>query len=252
MKRALVLAGVLLSTVSACSLVHRQAASPQEPARVATLSEPEPVVAMEPAEAQRYALSLFSLVYYYGGYTWQTRPYAPGDFTQWSARNVSLGQFFEKALLKRNPDGSEWWRIRSVRELGKCHLEFAFEALLTSADAEGNQRILRLRSKLPGESTGHDIPLAASSLALKPTAHLSHLNLEWGTLGWEAVKVPAGLFRARHIRDKSAPGHPEWWLNHEVPGGVIQYSVPSPDGGALSVGEMELVKAGNDASTATP
>lgn len=191
---------------------------------------------------QATALGLFTSFYYAGGYAWNGKAYQPGEYTQWEAVYEGGYQLIEKAFLKREADKREWWRLRSkmTYEEGEQE-EVIFEALFSAPDKSGIQRIVRMRAKLPGQNAG-EIPITDANKdrwVLSPAKKLSRESLDGATVGWETVKVPAGTYKARHVK---YAGNLEWWLVDTVPGGVIKFSVADEEERSF----MILQKVGTD------
>lgn len=200
---------------------------------------------MTPELSQAYAMGLFSMLYYYGGYTWQGKAYKPGEFTVWEGSDLSQGERFEKAFLKKEADGKEWWRVRSSKRDGSE--EAIVEALFSLADKSGTQQIVRMRAQFPGQEGLSEVPITEENRGqwvLRPSARLTAESLKGATVGIETVKVPAGTFKARHVRYAQGSGSFDWWLSDDVPGGVVKYSVTSDDDGRVETGVMQLSQVG--------
>lgn len=200
---------------------------------------------MTPELTQAYAMGLFSMLYYYGGYTWQGKAYKPGEFTVWEGSDLDQGERFEKAFLKKEADGKEWWRVRSSKKDGSE--EAIVEALFSVPDKTGTQQIVRMRAKFPGQEQLSEVAITEENKGqwtLRPSAKLTAESLKGATVGVETVKVPAGTFKARHVRYAHGAGSIDWWLSDDVPGGVVKYSVTDSDGGKVETGVMQLAKVG--------
>jgi len=190
---------------------------------------------LSPALMQAYSLALFSLLYHHGGYWFaglDTVAYKPGDYTRWTAPEAEQGDWFEKALLKVERDGKQWWRVHAKGKNNKGEqLEVILEALFSKADKSGVHKILRMRALLPNSKQPEEIPITEQnqgSWVLRPQARLSKESLKGATVGTESVNVPAGRFKARHIRYASGTGANEWWtVRKGVPGGFVQYAIES-------------------------
>lgn len=208
---------------------------------------------LTPELTQAYAMGVFATVYYYGGYNWQGKPFAPGQFTQWEGHNTVQGDFFEKAFLKREANKQEWWRVRVVEtENGKTE-EAVFEALFSAPGKTGEQKILRMRAKLPGQAKGGEVPITSQnqeSWVLRPSGQLTPESLKGATVGTENVTVPAGTYqKARHVRFVHGAGQVDWWLSDAVPGGVVKYAFTATDeeSGQAETSTMQLKKVGTGA-----
>jgi hypothetical protein len=222
--------------------------------RVGTMIAGQTMLAMNqltPELTQAYAMGVFAVVYYHGGFTWQGKGYQPGEFTQWEGQSMAQGDFFEKAFLRREADKSEWWRVK-VQEKGNDGKpgEAVFEALFSAPAKDGSQAIKRMRAKLPGQTAGGEVPITAEnrgSWVLRPTSRLTPESLKGATVGTEKVAVPAGSFTARHVRFAHGAGQAEWWLVDTVPGGVVKYGVRATDQGTTDEAWMRLRSHGKGA-----
>lgn len=202
---------------------------------------------------QQAALGLFTSLYYFGGYAWATKAYKPGEYTQWETQDEDGVTLYEKAYLKREADGKEWWRVRQTPNGGSG--ELIFEALLAVPGANGAQQILRLRAQLPGQENVSEVPIAKgeqSKWQLRPAARLTADSVEGATLGWEPVKSKAGLFKARHVRYLFGGGHMDWWLCNDVPGGVVKFNAHASGNGEGEAATLQLSKFGSGAKSLVP
>ncbi|HEY9721183.1 MAG TPA: hypothetical protein V6D47_04170 [Oscillatoriaceae cyanobacterium] len=204
--------------------------------------------ALSPQMTQAYALGLFSVLFYNGGYAWDTNAYKVGDYTQWTGTDMGQGDFFEKALLSRDAQGREWWRVRAQQhEDGKVK-EAAFEAFFSAPDANGGRKILRMRAKLPNQTRANEVPITEENQAgwvLRPRAKLTAESLQGATVGVEGISVAAGTYQARHVRYAYGAGSIDWWLSNQVPGGLVKYTVTGGDG--KKAGSLQLYKVGTGA-----
>lgn len=208
---------------------------------------------LSPALMQIYVSSIFSSVFYAGGYYFDyANVYEPGDWTKWKATGMDEGDEFQKAFLKKTDDGKEWWQIitSSMRE-GKRE-EVVLEALFSAPDEFGMRKLLRLRSLFPGDKEPAEMPVQDNTSAwYNDPIKLTKESLEAATKGIESVTTPAGTFTAQHVVYRDAYGIGEWWLTDKVPGGLIKYQVTgsSEQEGKASQYTVELVGYGKNAST---
>lgn len=179
---------------------------------------------LSPALMQMYVSSIFSAFFYSGGYYFDHQNYHPGDWTRWKAAGMEEGDEFGKAFLKKDEDGKEWWQITasSVRE-GKAE-EVVLEALFSTPSEAGSRELLRLRSLFPGDKEPAEIPVQENTAAwYHDPVRLTKESLEAATKGTETITTAAGTFAARHVVYRDVQGIVEWWLNDEVPGGLVKY-----------------------------
>lgn len=204
--------------------------------------------ALSPGMTQAYALGLFSVLFYNGGYAFSSNAYRVGDYTQWTGKGMGQGDFFEKALLSRDAKGQEWWRVRAQQHENGQVKEAVFEALFSAPDASGARKVLRMRAKLPNQTQANEVPITEENQAgwvLHPRARLTPESLQGATVGIESVAVNAGTFKARHVRYALGTGAIDWWLSDAVPGGLVKYTVTGDDG--KQTGSLQLDKVGTGA-----
>ncbi len=206
-----------------------------------------------------YSLSLFQLLFYQGGYSFQFSGYQPGEYTRWDAQGLAQGDWFEKALLKREDDGGEWWRVesRGTDDDGKP-VELILEALFSPEQEDGTRRILRMRAKYPNQQEAQEVPISEQdgSWAVQTTYTLTKESVEGMKIGAEAVKTPAGTFETDRLRTSqvATANALNWWVTQsDVPGRVVQYSQEhaeddSSDSKPEVVYKVTLIKYGNDAT----
>jgi hypothetical protein len=208
---------------------------------------------LSPALTQMYVSSIFSAFFYHGGYHLGYHEYEPGEWSRWEATGMDEGDRFQKAFLKREDDGREWWQISasSVRE-GETE-EVILEALFSAPDEAGLRKLLRLRSLFPGDEEPAEIPVQEDTAAwYHDPIKLTQESLEAATKGTETVTTSAGAFTARHVVYRDIRGTAEWWLSDKVPGGVVKYQVTATENeeqGEKEQYRAELIAFGSDAKS---
>jgi hypothetical protein len=123
---------------------------------------------------------------------------------------------FERALLRINPDSSQWWRFKL--DTGKKSTLYEF---LVSADGI----VLKVRFKDPDSgkieefTPGSGGPPAGPSDAPKRQSDLAKYHVDRQT-----VKVQAGSYSADHYRysDERGSGTTETWVSQSVPGSILR------------------------------
>jgi len=182
---------------------------------------------LSPALMQLYVSSVFSSVFYAGGYSFEYKnAYKPGEWSNWKATGMDEGDEFQKAFLMKMDDGKEWWQIitNSVRD-GKKE-EVVLEAMFSAPDESGMRKLLRLRSLFPGDKEPAEVPVQENTAAwYHEPIKITEESLKAATKGTESIKTPAGTFSADHIVYRDAYGVGEWWVTDKVPGGLVKYQV---------------------------
>ena len=186
-----------------------------------------------------YAWSLMAAYFWAGGYWLAWHPYQPGEWTKWKheikeaeAKEGSPSQplFVEKAFLKRNDDGSEWWRIKAFQQSPEDTA--IFEALF----AADRTHVVRMLGKIgtnpvqeitfeEGENT-FPAPNAFEDSALKEHS-IGTVELASGTVTWSTNHVQ---FKAR-----DASGQADFFFSDKVPGGLVKYQFSSNQGDSYTI-----------------
>jgi hypothetical protein len=219
--------------------VAEGAETPAAPANVAPAGGGVPVAAIG-----QYASVAFTYAFSAGGYWLGSKDLEPGEWTKWTS---STGQAYvaEKAFLKKEENGNEWWRIVfNTKEKEKdASKQLIFEALFAPQRA----RLLRLRAQFPGQETG-EIPVTEQQYYFPPSK-LTRESIEGAVVGKESVQVGAGQFNAsKAVYSVMGAGVSEWWLTDKVPGGVAKYLFKAKKDGAPAL-EMELDSYGKNAKS---
>ncbi len=161
-----------------------------------------------------------------GGYWIWNRDFQPGEWVKFIVTGKDGSSYtLEIAFLKRTPDRKEWWRVSYVPSQNPRE-GVTYEALFTSGLGELKRLRGRFDSKEPAE-----LPVTQGSYVGKPVK-LTKESIEGATVGIETVRVPAGTFRARHVKygSLSGNGSVEWWIDDGVPGGVVRYVIKDNEG----------------------
>ena len=209
---------------------------------------------LDPALMHIYTSSMFRVLFYHGGYYIEDLDrYEQGQFTRWEGENIQQGDSFERVLLRRRDDGTEWWRVESTGkdDDGKA-VTLVMEALLSPVNETGTREVRRMRAKFPDEAEPREIPITeenANNWVMSGNRKLTPESMEGMTVDKAAsVKVPAGTYTARHIQSKGYDGNSQldWFLVESVPGGMVKYinTVKDSDGKEEAVWSMVLLEAG--------
>lgn len=202
---------------------------------------------------------LFAITYISGATVFE-KAYEPGQWTRWEIKEADMpdeSQVFERAFLFRNPEGAEWWRLKTINNYkdgdGNAAADtVALEALFKPLDPEGHMKqLVRMRGKLPGSAEAQElmVPMHMSMLSLasafpfKPTPE----SIEGATVGIESLTTPAGTFKARRVRFGSSGGTIEWWLDESAAGGWVQFQANGEE--KEDAYTMRLIGHGNGAKS---
>jgi hypothetical protein len=163
---------------------------------------------------------------YMSGATMFEKPYTPGQWTRWEIADAGQPDqklTLERAMIRRDPDKSEWWRIKTVQTNGQQADTITLESQFKPMDENGTMmQVVRMRGRMPGDTEGKEliVPQQLSMLGagglfpFKPTAE----SIAGATVGTESV----GGFSAKHVKFGAGGGNMEWWLADNAPGGVVK------------------------------
>jgi hypothetical protein len=197
---------------------------------------------------------IYSQVFFAGGYGAGYGDFEEGEGVAWdvTSRDDEGSETIriERALLKRNADGSAWWLLRYSAE-GED--DFLSEALMSEdydlltfryMDPETD----RIREWIPEQEEAEE-----ESTDAEETEEMAEVGFYEGSygdyiVGTESVKVPAGTYMADHIliediyvaeeegdESESYEVRYEWWITDEVPGELVKYIwANTSDGTSLS------------------
>ncbi len=182
---------------------------------------------LTPALMQLYVQALFTAGFYHGGYHWDALSYEPGQWTRWKAEGIDQGDELEKAFLKRDKDGKEWWRISAKGKRDGKMEEVIIEALFEpTEDAKELRTLLRLRRRFPDDDEGVEVPVTDDNRAkwYRSPTKLTDESIEGATVGTDKITVPAGSYTCKHLKYAHGAGGDtmEWWVSDKVPGQVVK------------------------------
>jgi hypothetical protein len=195
---------------------------------------------------------LFAVQYMSGAQMFE-RDYKPGDWTQWSVsvEDNDAAENTERAFIARQPDGGEWWRIKTITANSERTDTVTLEALFKPQP--GNQyvqQLVRMRAKLPGSTSAQEMMVPqqwamvsmAGALGMRPTQE----SLDGATLGVETVATPAGSFRAKHVQFGIGSGSLNWWLDSTATGGWVKFAMMQDNKAKYT---MQLIGKGTGAKS---
>lgn len=174
-----------------------------------------------------YASYLTRMAFSSQGYSVEsaTRGYNPGEYTVWAVQDVggdAPTNRMRRAFLKREDGTKEWWQV--VYNDNASDDTIIMESLFT----EDREQMLRMRAQFPDDQGPQEMPVQEQNYQA-PT-RLTRESVEGASQGMENVTVPAGSFRAEKIEFGSGGGARQtWWLNDDVPGGVVRYAMSTQD-----------------------
>jgi hypothetical protein len=107
--------------------------------------------------------------------------------------------------------------------------------------------MVRLRAKDP-EGNVDEVPVTEDQYVYVAPAEPTEESIEGATVGEERITTPAGTFDTKHVvySSQTEEGRVEWWINDEVPGGVVKYMATEED---EELWTSTLIRTGSDATT---
>jgi hypothetical protein len=169
-------------------------------------------------------MQLFRGTFFQGGYVLDTVGFQPGEYVQWRVAGQGNQEWIRKALLRQRADGAEWWRVKQKTSDSLI----VMEALLEAKDDSSERRILRLRRRFGQDEQPEEVPITkdnARKWTLKRQRELTEESYKGMKVGAEQLNVPAGTFNVEHLRSTHPQrgGTVHWYLNSQVPGGLVKY-----------------------------
>jgi hypothetical protein len=248
-------AGVFLLTgcasVDIAGAVGKQIAPKPAPAQQ---SEPAPAPAPEPQQKQSGggAVMAYQMQFnaFYGGFWsmgwfgYKEGTYKPGQGTIWkftgTGRKANEGAMtFERALLKANTNGSQWWRFKI--EAGKDTILYEF---LVGSDSV----VTKVRYKDPDSGTvGEFVPSQdRQQPSAAPSGPRSREELAKYKVDKQTVKVQAGSFATDHYlyNAEADKGSAEFWVSATVPGSMVKSVYTAKKDNQTSTMELIQIESG--------
>ena len=170
-----------------------------------------------------YMNYVFTMAFHSGSYTFENEGYEVGEWTRWRLTDSGSDRpdEMERAMLHRRDDGMEWWRVKYISDTGEGRDSMTVEALFDPETGE----FVRMRGRMPGEAEAKEMPVEEGTYGYKEPRRLTEESMEAAMVGTETVSVPAGSFTADHVRYGGMEGGTyDWWLNEDIPGGMVKYS----------------------------
>ena len=200
-----------------------------------------------------YVMYLNGILYMSGATMFET-DYKAGEWTKWEIKDASRPEesmVLERAMLRRDPDRSEWWRTKTISVTPQQSDTIIMETQLKPLDKDGlAMQMVRMRGKFPGDSVGKEMMVPENMQTVRATAWGSKPTPEsiaGATVGTESIKVGAKTYTAKHVRFGSGGGDMDWWMAASAPGGLVK--VQSTASGNDAKWTMELTATGTGAKS---
>lgn len=200
-----------------------------------------------------YVTYLNGILYLSGATMFET-DYKPGEWTSWQITDASQPDqkmVLERAMIRRDPDKSEWWRTKTISVTAEKADTIILETQMRPQDADGvTMTVVRMRGKFPGDTVGKELmvpenmhTISPQAFGRKPTAE----SIAGATVGTESVKVGSTTYVAKHVRFGSGGGDMDWWMSDKAPGGLVK--VTSTANGKEGMWTMEMTGSGKGAKS---
>ena len=198
---------------------------------------------------------VYSQVFYIGGFGADTYELEETQGAVWQIittdeKNNSAKAETERALLKKLPDGDQWWYL-AWREAGET---YEYEALMSKDMKAKKIRYYNADVKRVEEAVFKETAGASGGEETDPPQEPVSGSLEKDDLsvymkGRETVRTNAGTFNADRLEwsgtdDDNVTTTYTWWVDPGVPGGLVKYQwIKSGSRESIS-GELYSLKKG--------
>jgi hypothetical protein len=185
-----------------------------------------------------YAMGLMAAYFWAGGYWLAWQPYQPGDWTKWNHEIQEASKkegpkqplSVEKAFIKRDSDGSEWWRIKAIGKNADDTVVFETKF------APDRAHILKMLGKM-GTNPVQEITFAAGENAFPAPNAFDEQAMKKNSAGTVEIKEGSLNYSANHVSFKGneAQGQVDFFFSDSVPGGLVKYEFKNPQGDRYTI-----------------
>jgi hypothetical protein len=186
-----------------------------------------------------YAWSLMAAYFWAGGYWLAWHPYQPGEWTKWKHEVEEAESeegapkqplFVEKAFIKRNDDGSEWWRIKAFQQNPEDTV--VFEALF----AADRTHVVRMLGKI-GTNPVENITFKEGENTFPAPNAFEESVLAKHSVGTVEMASGTVTWSTNHVRFKAhdASGQADFFFSDQVPGGLVKYQFSNNQGNSYKI-----------------
>jgi hypothetical protein len=255
MAGSIILAAVML--VAGCSSMQNALANaltkqPEPAPAPAPQEQPAPAPAPKTASPGAAMAYQYQFNAFYGGmwnmgwFGYGDANYKVGQGTVWTFVDTdSKGKkkdkdsvSFERALLKINPDKSQWWRFKM--DSGKDSILYEF---LVGADTV----VQKVRYQDPEGTIGEFYPEKGQKQAQPASdAPTSRAEMPKYLVDKQTVQVKAGSFMTDHYlyTDEKGRGTSESWVSDKVPGYLVKSMYAGKKDNKTATGELVQILSG--------
>ena len=200
--------------------------------------------------AQMY-VSQFYAIYWYafaaGGFYFDDSTYEEGEGTVWALTSSDEKDelLIEKALLKKNADGSRWWRVAFTSDGDRFVYEYRVAPDFT---------LLEMKFKDVGENKVGEYTFKEGEGAQYGSASVQPITSDdYGQYrtGSQKITVQGGTFSTDLLEYGFVSGEDswsyKWWVSKDVPGGLVKFVWEMNDRKDWMQGELVELTTGNKA-----
>lgn len=207
-----------------------------------------------PRMIRSYTIGMMQLLFYQGGYDAQFDEYEPGEYTVWRSQHSEYGQVMERAFLRREENGHEWWRMEAYSKDPDTGEEFnmVMEGLFETRE-DGSRYIRRLRVQYPDSDTPEEVPITEDNADqwVVRASRLTPESLEGMKVTEESVTVTAGTFLTTRYKTDARRYQgieTNWWVTEQsVPGRIVKLTHVDTSDESVEQ-DIELIQFGADAT----
>ncbi len=204
---------------------------------------------------------VYMQVFFTGGVGLDLGSYEEGQGTEWRITSVNedgekSGFTTEKALLKNNPDGTQWWLLTYEGEEKDDHILYEYlidkeyKVLKVRYKDRDSGKIQEFEPKYDESTDPAETPGEPSEELEEPDDEdmISEDEFKQYSRGTESVRVGAGTYQAEHLvyELKSEDGQEEvvydWWIADQAPGQLVKYRFANPKEKSSVDGELMAVR----------
>lgn len=219
---------------------ENQSAQEQGQAQPAPQSQPAGA-----AMAYQYQFGAFySGFWSMGWFGYKDGNYKAGQGTIWKFTNTKDNKpiTFERALLKVNADGTQWWRFKL--DSGKPKDTITYEFLVSTADGT----VSKVRYKDPDSGSVQEFVPSQNQNQQQPQGgHVpTRAEMAQYKVDSPSITVQAGTFTTDHYlyNDTQYNGSAESWVNTTVPGYMVKSIYTNKKNNEKATGELIQIENG--------
>lgn len=185
----------------------------------------------------------------------QGAAYAPGQGTVWTVTDTNNGttetSTFEQALLKRNGNGTAWWRLDVTSKDGSILYEYLLGPDRTIEKVRyKDPNTGKIEEFVPDKSNEQQARQQQPETAAQaPSSSGTAANGDKVTVkkDRQTVTVKAGTFTTDHVvyTDETKQVRDESWTSNKVPGALVKFvDTDMKTNSVMSSGELTKIQTG--------